>query len=198
MPGYHVQWHLQQPKQKYVEVQSKHESVSSFPKISSSKLTTFNSISPSITTTNVETEGQALNTQVLPVSHTLTGEVINQKKISFRRIIAKDAGIFEEQPEKPKRKVGIVTILGITAGIVGSFIFPLQLGIMAISLGFLGTLFSAFNKEKYGHFGLPLFAIILGLFDICLLIININALTAFFIVLAISLIFLVFFSKLGV
>ncbi len=198
MPGYHVQWHLQQPKQKYVEVQSKHESVSSFPKISSSKLTTFNSISPSITTTNVETEGQALNTQVLPVSHSLTGEVINQKKRFFRRIIAKDAGIFDDQTEKPKRKVGIVTILGITAGIVGSFIFPLQLGIMAISLGFLGTLFSAFNKEKYGNFGFPLFAIILGLFDICLLIININALTAFFIVLAISLIFLVFFSKLGV
>jgi hypothetical protein len=55
-----------------------------------------------------------------------------------------------------------------------------------------------FNKENYGHFGLPLFAIILGLFDICLLIITINALTEFFIVLAISLIFLVFFSKLGV
>jgi hypothetical protein len=80
MPGYDVQWHLQQPKQKYVEVQSKHESMSSFPKISSGKLTTFNSISQSITTPNVETAGKALNTQVLPVSHSLTGEVINQKK----------------------------------------------------------------------------------------------------------------------
>lgn len=113
---------------------------------------------------------------------------LNKDQLSFKKS-AKNS--IEQVKDKARKKVGTVAIFAVTFGIIGSFLLPVFFGAMAILLGITGILLSIENKEKQGHVGIPIFAICLGIFDLCLPYLMITALTAFFIVLALSLIFLV-------
>lgn len=113
---------------------------------------------------------------------------LNKDQLSFKKSAKNSLDQFKD---KARKKVGTVAIFAVAFGVLGSFLFPSLFGLIAILLGITGAVLSIENKEKNGHIGIPIFAICLGIFDMLLSFLWLTPLTAFFIVLALSLIFLV-------
>lgn len=191
-PGYFVQWNLKKNDRLFRNNSNEFNSSTKEQLISNEKLIASSTKTP-----------LSISTKPFFNNHSRTNEskniLITNKGSDYKlSLFAKQKKNTEtissgDQPDKKKSKkrVGLVSLFGIIFGIVGSFVFPFTLGILAILFGIAGIFFAVKNKEKYGHIGIPIFAIVLGIFDISIIFISITTLTAFFIILILSLIFLV-------
>jgi hypothetical protein len=194
MPGYYVNWNGKKPDLKSKGNIVDHDLISKKlgnerPVIQSEFKEKSNYISKKVSQNKFQLK-----------KNTAQNEFVNQEKNSVIHFKFKkqestlyssiDENNHKEKP-KTRKKVGIISIIGLTFGIIGSFIFPVFLGILAMAFGITGMIMSIVNKEKFGHIGIPIFTICLGIFDILLPFLLITSLTAFIIILIISLIFLV-------
>ena len=192
MPGYFVQWHLKKNDCLIRTNSNEYNPSTKEQLISNEKLIASATKTPLLISTNPSLNNHTLTNE--PKNILIANKISDYKLSLFAKQMKNTETMSsDDQPDKKKSKkrVGLIALLGIIFGIIGSFLFPFQLGVLAILFGIAGIFFSVINKEKYGHIGIPIFAIVLGLFDISIIFISITTLTAFFIILILSLIFLV-------
>jgi hypothetical protein len=190
--GYFVQWNLKKNDRFYRNNSNEFNSSTKEHLISNEKLIASSTKTPLSISTNPCLKNHSRTNEAKNI---LIANKASDYKLSLFAKQKKNTETINpvDQPakKKSKKRVGLVTLFGIIFGIIGSFLFPFILGVLAILFGIAGIFFSVINKEKYGHIGIPIFAIVLGIFDISLIFISITTLTAFFIILILSLIFLV-------
>jgi hypothetical protein len=191
-PGYFVQWNLKKNDRLFRNNSNEFNSSNKEQLISNEKLIASYTKTPLSISTKPFFNNHSRTNESKNIL--ITNKVSDYKLSLFTKQKKNTETISSgDQPDKKKSKkrVGLVSLFGLIFGIIGSFLFPFTLGILAILFGIAGIFFSVINKEKYGHIGIPIFAIVLGIFDISIIFISITTLTAFFIILILSLIFLV-------